>query len=1035
MPQQYDWLIVTAASRAQAQGYEAQLGSRRAAGVLDAFGRVLVVPDPGDRRVGSGGSTLAALTEVVRRRAREAQRGSSGAIADLLAGQRILIIHSGGDSRRLPAYAAQGKVFAPLPCDTEWGRQADLFDLVLQDSMTVRLPDVGGVLITAGDALLGLSRHRDAISAGLRGDGLEGRAGGVGVGGFVGVAFPTDPQRGARHGVYVLDEVGRVVDFLQKPSIERQREMGALDAQGRTLVDTGIVYADPRTAAQWLEGVGLELSPRGPVMSGLLAGIIGGGALAIDLYHHVLAALPSRTGIAEYLGQFIAGEDHRQMLRNLYSVLHGMPLRAVVMPDCDFLHIGSTREMIGLVTADARVRRPRVGVGGVGVGAGQVCIYNSPRMPGGAGEGPGTGAGTPQAKRVRGEAGKGRKLRAVVEACDVTRLSLGGENIVVGLPRELEGRVHLPYGWGLAALPIGKQDWACILFGDGDDCKTPIDRGGTLGNRPLAELLHRGCADGDVWGRRGGGERSLWTARLWGIGSASEAFDAVAWLMDENREAPGSWTRMRRMSLADLLLAVNHGRLIEHRSALLRIDRLARLGERIKGDSWLPASEIAADCRTPAERRAAIRVVAEAIERADPIGKARLHTLAAELGSGAAASRERARAFSAVADAVRMDFKLPSVSPRLGVLPDQVVWVTTPVRIDLAGGWSDTPPICHEVGGSVVNMAITLNGQFPVQVIARRAEAPVIRLSSVDLGKTVSFSTSRAVCEYRDPHDWAALPKAALVLSGIAPSDGSVSLSRWLERFGGGLELTVFSALPKGSGLGTSSVLGAAILACLDRVVGREKIDHASIIHRTSLLEQMMSTAGGWQDQAGGITPGIKINRTSAGKNQIPAITPIPLVQRMADELGERSLLYYTGYRRLARDILQNVVSRYLSRDREAVRTIHELKALAERMHAALLAADVAAFAACVRQNWEFKKRLDPGSTNARIEGILRPIEKFLSGYEMPGAGGGGFLYLIAKDAAAANRVRSALERRRTNRLARFFDVEVDGRGLAVSVL
>ena len=29
-----------------------------------------------------------------------------------------------------------------------------------------------------------------------------------------------------------------------------------------------------------------------------------------------------------------------------------------------------------------------------------------------------------------------------------------------------------------------------------------------------------------------------------------------------------------------------------------------------------------------------------------------------------------------------------------------------PVRIDLAGGWTDCPPFCHDVGGDVVNIAI-----------------------------------------------------------------------------------------------------------------------------------------------------------------------------------------------------------------------------------------------------------------------------------------------------------------------------------------
>src|ERR1044071_8573873 len=140
-----------------------------------------------DRRAGSGGSTFAVLYEIAVRLARENPGAAS--IAALFEGQRVLIIHSGGGRRRLPAYAAQGKVFTPLPRDVR-GREADLFDLVLDDLLGVPLPASGRVLIGTGDVVLGVARHRPRVDAP----------------GVVGVAFPTDLERGSRHGVY---EIGR----------------------------------------------------------------------------------------------------------------------------------------------------------------------------------------------------------------------------------------------------------------------------------------------------------------------------------------------------------------------------------------------------------------------------------------------------------------------------------------------------------------------------------------------------------------------------------------------------------------------------------------------------------------------------------------------------------------------------------------------------------------------------------------------------------------------------------------------------------
>jgi galactokinase/mevalonate kinase-like predicted kinase len=146
-------------------------------------------------------------------------------------------------------------------------------------------------------------------------------------------------------------------------------------------------------------------------------------------------------------------------------------------------------------------------------------------------------------------------------------------------------------------------------------------------------------------------------------------------------------------------------------------------------------------------------------------------------------------------------------------------------------------------------------------------------------------------------------------------------------------------------------------------------------------------------------------------------------------------LLYYTGYRRLARDILQNVVARYLARDPETLQIIQRLKAGAEQMYADLERGDAEAFCSGVLDFWSCKKAIDSGATNPRIEAILRPIQRQLSGYELPGAGGGGFIFMMARDPDAAAAVRKRLTRRPPNRVARFYDFAIDQKGIAVSVL
>jgi galactokinase/mevalonate kinase-like predicted kinase len=197
----------------------------------------------------------------------------------------------------------------------------------------------------------------------------------------------------------------------------------------------------------------------------------------------------------------------------------------------------------------------------------------------------------------------------------------------------------------------------------------------------------------------------------------------------------------------------------------------------------------------------------------------------------------------------------------------------------------------------------------------------------------------------------------------------------------------------------------------------------------------MMTTAGGWQDQIGGIEPGVKMIRTSPGLTQTPALHRIAFDHVPGGSLHSRLLLYYTGYTRMARNILQKVVGRYLGFDREAIDIIGELKASAEQMERDLGAGDVDAFGRGIDRYWELKKRLDPGSTNLRIERLLKPLNRYLTGRLLPGAGGGGFLFMVARDAAAATGIRLHLEKNPPNPQARFFDFAIDQRGLSVTVL
>ena len=123
------------------------------------------------------------------------------------------------------------------------------------------------------------------------------------------------------------------------------------------------------------------------------------------------------------------------------------------------------------------------------------------------------------------------------------------------------------------------------------------------------------------------------------------------------------------------------------------------------------------------------------------------------------------------------------------------------------------------------------------------------------------------------------------------------------------------AAIPKGSGLGTSSIMGAVLMAVIHRVMGRT-LSPAELFHAVLRLEQELTTGGGWQDQIGGAVGGLKLVSTVPGLLPAPTIRYVPADVLDPKLNGGQTLLYYTGITRLAKNILQQVVGRYLDRDR-----------------------------------------------------------------------------------------------------------------------
>jgi galactokinase/mevalonate kinase-like predicted kinase len=395
---------------------------------------------------------------------------------------------------------------------------------------------------------------------------------------------------------------------------------------------------------------------------------------------------------------------------------------------------------------------------------------------------------------------------------------------------------------------------------------------------------------------------------------------------------------------------------------------------------------------------------------------------------------EETAAFKVLQAAITITAPNNSV-PRLNIFSDQIIWGRSPVRLDLAGGWSDTPPYCLQNGGSVLNLAVELNGQPPIQVYIRLCNEKKITLRSIDNGVSEEISTFDELKAFNQVGSVFSIPKAALCLAGFHPYFCGIcfdTLKEQLYEFGGGFEISLLAAIPKGSGLGTSSILAATILGTLSDFCSLNW-DHHAICHRTLVLEQLLTTGGGWQDQYGGILPGVKLLESEPGMQEKIRVRWMPDRLFTQPEYKECWLLYYTGITRVAKNILAEIVRGMFLNEGYRLRIVDEIRQHAYRLAEAIQGSDLHYTGKMVAHSWKLNNALDNGTNTPEVQRIIDLIHSYTLGFKLLGAGGGGYMLMCAKDREAALRIKQVLTRNPPNAKARFVNMDVSQKGFQIS--
>lgn len=1054
----WDYLVVTASHSSQAKAYEQQLSLRRELGLISGVRKILVIPDPEGRRVGSGGSTLHSLLSILNEeQSRTGNRYTKekdweSIFKDL----RILIIHAGGDSKRLPPYGPCGKIFVPLPGETDRVLGLTLFDRLLPLYLALPpTPGKGQVIITTGDVLLDF----DPTSLLLTHSGI------TGVGCFA------DLRISQNHGVFTSDSDGKVRRFFQKPSPNKQRAEAAVNKNGLSLLDIGIMNLDEKASVALLSLCEPSPQPEGRlVWSGQVAEAVE--SFGLDFFLEICCAMGSEATLTNYA---LALKEHgsrwpEKLQGFLFSRLAPLSFRVEQLKQCGFLHFGTLRQLIqsgqDLVRGDCGISRE------------DSCLkINTLFRSTGRLDGP----------------------MSWVEGCRINaHLLLEGKNVLVGV--DVDEDLILPEGLCVDVIEGKNREdhkvWFVRPFGVHDLFNgSPVEQG-TFCNLPVMEWISlMGTTPEQIWTDLKGSSRTIWEGRFFPAIDSPTDFHRWLWLYQPagaSQEQKLVWESANRYSLAEISILADqeafHLRRQENRTDWIcrNLDRIFRpeSGFSARELAFLLGSKGHTDCLDWCLRilrhalffsgsdRPVSQVEKFALCRIfHSLGSALQHINETKVGRGeeslimnfGALSPEeiqwlksfgveadqqtdisefarslREAAFIHMGKLIVWSKKEKRDFPKNALKSDEIVWGRAPARLDLAGGWSDTPPYSLENGGAVLNAAVDLNSQPSIHVYARVICPPEIRICSIDHGTRLVIHSIEELRDYKEPTSKFGLAKAALVLSGFSPQssvwpDGIKSLDSMLKNFGGGLEITTLAAIPSGSGLGTSSIMGAVLLSVISRLIGRE-MSPRELFNLVLQLEQELTTGGGWQDQVGGVVKGVKTIRTEPGMIPDPKIQFHPPDVLDPSKNGGLSLLYYTGLRRLAKNILGEIVGRYFNRDRAAMDTLRRIHDFPSRMAEAISAKNLSGFGELLGSAWSLKKTIDPNSTTVDIEKILDRVKSRVYGATLLGAGAGGFLLLVCRSQADAIWIKKELTDNPPNDRARFFDFAVSSEGLKLTV-
>lgn len=647
---QWDYVVLTASNEAQAEAFECQIRYRQERGVLPKNTKFLVISDPDGKRIGSGGATLQVL------RVLSEQEGFGGNFH----GKRVLVIHSGGDSKRVPQYSVCGKLFSPVPRELPDGRPSTLFDEFLIGMAGVPSRFKDGMLVLSGDVLLLFNPLQiDAQFSGA-----------------AAISMKSPVEVGKDHGVFLNDGTDHVQKFLHKQTVETLQNMGAVNSQGNVDLDTGAVLC----SAEMLEALFSLIAENGQIQEDRYSQFVNERS-RISFYGDFLYPLAKESTLEQFYLEQPEGsfcDELKECRTKIWEALHEFPMKLTCLSPAEFIHFGTTGELLSLLTKEISDYefldwKPLVSANR------EECL------------GAVHNALIDDSVKI--------EENCYIESSMLTEGTVVHKGAVVSMVT-LEN-IEVPENSVFHAVRLRENnEYVLRIYGVCDNPKKTLEENGTFLNGTMKQLLENAKAGvQDIWEN---GEHTLWTAKIYPSAlkkrDAQKASMVLLRIMDGTAtdEEILNWKNQRRYSLQESFMLGDTTRFIEWSIELqnqIMVEKF--LKHLFAGEHYIPALKIFGESELN-ERQ--FDILMEKVEHMTFSEKIRvLYAVSRSMKYQSAVFHEIAydkvekMCFDAIQKAVCLEENCHE-GDSYHIQRDKVR-VTLPVRVNWGGGWTDTPPI------------------------------------------------------------------------------------------------------------------------------------------------------------------------------------------------------------------------------------------------------------------------------------------------------------------------------------------------------